>query len=87
VRSHVATPDLTNLPKERVYRRTFDWDEINKKPILNRFELAFLLGVSQGAVDTRLGSIIPFFRIGGRVLIDKAKALAALEKLERKAAK
>ena len=73
--------------KRRNYRPSFDWAELNQKPILTRYELAFWLGISVGAVDARLNSVFPFMKVGARVLIDKEKAIAALERAtERKAA-
>jgi hypothetical protein len=76
------------LPKERIYRPTFDLLELAKKPFLTRYEFAFWLGISVGAVDSRLGSLFPYVKVGARVLIDKEKAIAALERAtERKAAK
>lgn len=74
-----------SLPgRERIYRREFDWEEINQKQVYSRDEGAFFLGVSLRALDQRLGVEIPFTKFGGRVLIRKAALLAYLEANERK---
>ena len=76
----VASPDW----RERVYRREFDWEEINQKPVLTREESAFFLRVSLRSLDDRLGVSIPFTKFGARVLIRKAALLSYLETNERK---
>lgn len=78
-RDTVKNSDAPTL-KKRNHRPQFDLVELAKKPFLNRFEFACYLGVAVKTIDDRLGSVIPFFKVGDRVLIDRAKAIAALEK-------
>jgi hypothetical protein len=63
---------------KRNYRPKFDMVEVNSKPIVTRYEFAFLIGTSVGLADKKLGTLIPYFKLGGRVLIDRSKALAAI---------
>jgi hypothetical protein len=57
----------------------FDLAELDKKRFHSREEFAFFIGVSLRAIDDRLGTLIPYVKLGSRVLIDKDKAVAALE--------
>jgi hypothetical protein len=69
-------------PREAARRKKlskFDRAELAKKVFLSREEFAYFLGVSLRAIDDRLGTIIPFVKLGSRVLINKDKALAAIE--------
>jgi hypothetical protein len=67
--------------------RQFSWEEINSKPVLDRFEAAFFTRLSQRGFDDRIGTIFPHFKIGRRTLFLKSSLLAAMQKLERKANK
>ncbi len=67
--------------------RQFTWEDINAKPVLDRFEAAFFTRLSQRAFDERIGSIFPHFKLGRRTMFLKSSLLAAMQKLERKAAK
>jgi hypothetical protein len=50
------------------------------KRFITRVELAELLRVSLRSVDERLGTLIPYFRIGARIIIDREEAIAALRR-------
>jgi hypothetical protein len=68
-------------PREEARRKKqsqFDLTELDRRRIHSREEFAFYIGVSLRAVDDRLGTLIPYIKVGSRVLIDKDKALAAL---------
>jgi hypothetical protein len=80
VHSHTVTNSGKQAGRKRDYRPKFDIAEVSCKPIVTRYEFAFLIGSSVGLVDKNLGTLIPYFKLGGRVLIDRVKALAALEK-------
>jgi hypothetical protein len=65
----------------------FDWDELNRKATLSRYEAAFFVGLSQRAFDERIGTLFPHVKVGRRTLFLRSSLLAALAKLERKASK
>jgi hypothetical protein len=65
----------------------FDWDELNRKATLARYEAAFFVGLSQRAFDERIGTLFPHVKLGRRTLFLRTSLLAALAKLERKASK
>src|ERR1700736_4283999 len=72
---------VSNKPKtKRNHRPAFDMSELMVKPILTRYEFAFLIGTSVRLVDGALGNLIPCFKLGGRILIDREQALAALKR-------
>ena len=60
-------------------RIRFDRSELEAKRFHSPREFAAYTGVSLSTVKLHLGSRIPYFKLGGRVLIDKAKAIAALQ--------
>jgi hypothetical protein len=66
---------------------SFNWDELNKKPMLDRYESAFYVRLSQRAFDERIGTLFPHIKVGRRTFFMRSSLLAALTKLERKASK
>jgi hypothetical protein len=56
-----------------------DKSPLGQKKIDSPKEFAGHIGVGLRTVNRYLGTKIPFFRLGGRVLIDRDEAIAALK--------
>jgi hypothetical protein len=65
--------------------QNYNWDELNKKTTLTRYESAFFVGLSQRAFDERIGTTFPPIKIGRRTIFLRSSLLAVLAKLERQA--
>lgn len=72
------------MPTSPAIKLSFDWDELNKKTTLDRFEAAFFVGLSQRAFDERSGILFPVVKLGRRNVYLRTSLLAVLAKLERK---
>jgi tyrosyl-tRNA synthetase len=70
---------LVNTSSLDEKRTKVNRSELEQKRYHSPKEFATYVGVSLSSVSIHLGTLIPYFKLGGRVLIDKDKAIAALE--------
>jgi hypothetical protein len=64
-------------------QKSFSAEELHQRKYLRRDEFSFLTGISQRTLSDYQGTVFPYIKLGRCVLIDRKKAFAALEQLER----